>query len=255
MAKVKLKIKDLLFPGFDILLRKRLKITKKYLMSGAIKTLDVGCGNGAFSLECHKLGNSVIGIDIDTGNVNGSLGYRDYKGIPSSKLIFSVFNIYNLLELNQTFDQIICFEVLEHLLYDKRAIEIFSKLLNRGGILHLGVPNLNCPFNIKGVISQREDGGHVHQGYTYFILRQMCANYGLKIIREGAYGGFFTRQVYSILRQLQYIYAFIFKNSPRSLNVVKDALIFLCLNHFTYLDNFLKIESEPISLYIIAKKI
>jgi SAM-dependent methyltransferase len=255
MTKIKLKIKDLLFPGVDIILRKRIKVAKKYLMSGAIKTLDAGCGNGAFSLECYKLGNSVIGIDINTGNINRSLEYRDYKGIPSSKARFAVFNIYNLLELNQPFDQILCFEVLEHLLYDKRAIEIFAKLLNSGGILHLGVPNLNCPYHISGVISQIEDGGHVHRGYTYSILKEMCINYGLEIIREEAYGGFFTRQIYNISRQLQNIYSFIFKNSPRSLNIVKDVLIFLCLNPFTYLDNFLKIKIEPMSIYIIAKKI
>ena len=54
MIKVRLLIKDLLFPGFDILLRKRIKVAKKYLMPGVIKTLDAGCGNGAFSLECYK---------------------------------------------------------------------------------------------------------------------------------------------------------------------------------------------------------
>ncbi len=254
MIKVRLLIKDLLFPGPDILLRKRIKVAKKYLTSGAIKTLEAGCGNGAFSLECYKLGNSVIGIDINTGNINRSLEYRDYKGIPTSKLRFAVFNIYNLLELNQTFDQILCFEALEHLLYDKRAIEIFAKLLNSGGVLHLGVPNLNCPFHINGIISQIEDGGHVHRGYTYSILKQMCASYGLKIIREEAYGWFFTRQIYNITRQLFNI-SFIFKNFPRPLNVFRDVLIFLCLNPFTYLDNFLKIKTDPMSIYIIAKKI
>lgn len=220
-------------------------------MVGAIKTLDAGCGNGAFSLLCYKLGNSVIGIDIDAGNIKRCLEYRDYKGIPSSKVNFAVFNIYNLLELNQTFDQILCFEALEHLLDDKRILEIFAKLLNPGGVIHFGVPNLNCPFNFRTVISTAENGGHVRKGYTYLALKEMLIGLGLKIVKEGKYGGFFTRQVTTLYLRLQNLC--LFKNFSKFVDEAKNVLAFLCLNPFTYLDSFFK--AEPVSIYIMAKKI
>lgn len=251
MIKLRLRVKDLLFPGIDFLLRKRLKLARKYLKSGAIRTLDAGCGNGAFSLLCYRLGNSVMGIDIDGGNIERCLEYRDYKGISNSKVKFAILNIYNLLDLNQTFDQIICFETLEHILYDRSAIKIFAQLLNSGGIVHLGVPNLNCPFNLRGVVSEVDNGGHMRRGYTYPLLRQMCVSYGLEIVREEKYGGIFSRYVNTIYLRLQNLN--LFKNFPEAINEVKNVLIFLCLNPFTYLDSFLKTES--ISIYIIAKKI
>jgi len=251
MAKFRLRIKDLLFPGIDILLRKRLKLAQKYLMAGTIETLDTGCGNGAFCLLCYKLGNSVLGIDIDADNIKRCLEYRDYKGIPGSKVSFRVLSIYNLLDLKQTFDQILYFETLEHLLYDKNAIEVFAKLLNPDGVIHLGVPNLNCHFYLKTMISQSENRGHVRKGYTYLALREMLGDFGLKIVKEDKYGDFFTRQVYTLYLRLQNSY--LFKNFSKSVNEVKDVLTFLCLNPFTYLDSFLK--TEPMSIYVMAKKI
>lgn len=251
MTKMRLKIKDLLFPGIDFLLRKRLRLVKKYLTEGEIKTLDVGCGNGAFCLLCYRLGNLVTGIDIDAGNIKRSLEYRDYKGISSSKVRFAIFNIYNLLELNQTFDQILCFETLEHLLNDQCALGVFAKLLNSGGVIHLGVPNLNCAFNLRTAISPTENGGHVRKGYTYAVLKEMLEGLGLKIVKENKYGGFFTRQVHTLYLRLQNLW--IFKNFPKYINEVKNVLVFLCLNPFTYLDSF--VEAEPISIYIMAKRI
>jgi len=251
MTKIRLKIKDLLFSGIDFLLRKRLRVVKKYLMTGKIKTLDAGCGNGALCLLCYRLGNLVTGIDIDAGNIERCLEYRDYKNISSSKVRFAIFNIYNLLELNQTFDQILCFETLEHLLYDKRAIEVFVNLLNPGGVIHLGVPNLNCAFNLRTVISPAENGGHVRKGYTYTTLKEMLVSSGFKIVKEDRYGGFFTRQVYALYLRLQNLW--IFKNFPKHVNEVKNVLAFLCLNPLTYLDSF--VEAEPMSIYIMAKRI
>lgn len=247
---LRLKIKDLLFPGIDFLLRKRLRLAKNYLKVGAIKTLDAGCGNGAFSLFCYKLGNSVVGIDLESDNIKRCLEYRDYKRIPASKVKFVVFDIYNLLELNTTFDQILCFEVLEHLLKDNYVLAIFAKLLNPAGVLHLGVPNLNCPSYYGEKVSLTEDGAHVRRGYTYSMLREMLIGFGLEVVKEDKYGGIFTRKVITFSRRLQSFSFFIKCSNP--IREAINILVFLVLNPFTYLDRFLK--TEPMSIYIIAKK-
>lgn len=247
---IRLKIKDLLFPGMDFCLRKRLKLAKKYLKAGPIKTLEAGCGNAAFCLLCYKLGNTVIGIDINLDNIKRCIEYRDYKNIPDSKVNFMVSDIHDLLDFNETFDQILCFETLEHILDDRYVLGLFSKLLNPGGILHLGVPNLNCPFYYGEKISLTGDGMHVCKGYTYSVLKEMLESFGLKVIKEDKYGGIFTRKVTVCLRRLQD--SPFFRNSFNSLKEVIRTLVFLFINPLTYLDGVLK--TEPMSIYIMAKK-
>lgn len=240
-------IKDLLFPGIDFCLRKRIKLAKKYLRTGSIKTLDAGCGNGAFCFLCYRLGNLVMGIDSNLDNIKRCIEYRDYKNIPNTKVKFMVLDIYNLLELNDTFDQILCFETLEHLLNDRYVLEVFTKLLKPGGIIHLGVPNIGCPDYYGEKISAFEGGSHVRKGYTYSIIEDMLKEFNLEIVKKDGYGGIFTRKVTGLRRRLE---KFLPKKSliRESINV----LLFLVLNPFTYLDKFSK--SESMSIYIVAQK-
>lgn len=163
---------------------------------------------------------------------------------------FITFNIYELLELDEAFDQIICFETLEHLLKDKYVLGIFAKLLNHGGVLHLAVPNLNCPSYYGEKVSLMEDGAHVHKGYTYSMLGEMLMSFGLEVVKEDKYGGIFTRKVIILSRRLQNFPFF-----PKFSNPIKEVinvLVFLVLNPLTYLDRFLK--TEPMSIYIVANK-
>lgn len=248
--KSRLRIKGLLFPGIDFSLRKRLKLAKKYLKPGPIKTLEAGCGNGAFCLLCYKLGNSVLGIDLSADNIKRCLEYRDYKGISDTRLKFLVFNIYNLLESNEGFEQILCFETLEHLLRDKYALEIFAKLLNPGGVLHLGVPNLNSPSYYGEKVSLIENGMHVRKGYASLMLKEMLSSYGLEVVKVDKYGGTFTRRATALSRRLDDFCSFVKVSKP--LKEIMGVLAFLFLNPLTYLDNFLNHES--MSIYIIAKK-
>jgi len=247
---IRLKVKDILFPGIDFCLRKRTKLVKKYLKRGPIKTLDAGCGNGAFCFLCYKLGNSVTGIDLKADNIKKCLEYRDYKGASASKMKFMVFDIYNLLQLNETFDQILCFETLEHLIADKYILEVFNKLLNPVGILLLGVPNLNCWFYYGERVSSIEDGAHVRKGYTYPMLRDMLAAVGLEVISKDKYGGIFTRGVTALSRRLQDFFSLL--KLPNPMKEAIGVLVFLLTNPFTYLDMLHK--TEPMSIFIVAKK-
>ena len=91
---------------------------RKYLRSGDCATLDAGCGNGAFSYYACSLGNSVLGINIDLEQVRKCEEFRDFLDLDRERCGFKVHNIYDVLSLGQKFDQIICFETLEHLKAD-----------------------------------------------------------------------------------------------------------------------------------------
>jgi 2-polyprenyl-3-methyl-5-hydroxy-6-metoxy-1,4-benzoquinol methylase len=223
---------------------------RKYLIRGPIRTLDAGCGNGAFSFLSYKLGNSVLGIDLSPDNINRCLEFRGYKGIAASRVNFVRFNLYNLAELNEVFDQILCFETLEHIKDDRYILGNFAKLLKAGGILQLGVPNINCPFHYGEKISIIEDGTHMRKGYGYSMLKEMLASVGLEVIKEDSYGGILTRKFIVLLRRLQD--AYLFGKLPNAVREAMRVAILLAFNPWTYLEIFL--ESEPMSIFVMARK-
>lgn len=246
---VRLRIKNLLYPGIDFCLRQRLRLAKKHLLSGSVKTLDAGCGNGAFCFLCYKLGNSVTGIDNNLENIAKCIEFRDYNHFAKEKLKFLVLNIYDLLNLKETFEQIICFETLEHLLNDRYALGIFTRLLKPGGIIHLGVPNFDCQNFYGEKISLFEDGNHVRKGYTYVMIEDLVRELNLKIVLKTNYGGGVTRKIMILSRILQDNY---FLNR---LSLFKEPLLvlfFIIFYPFTYLDKLSR--DEAISLYMILKK-
>ena len=248
LKTIRLEIKNLLFPGLDFCLRQRLKLVKKYLRAGDIKTLDVGCGNGALSFLCYSLGNSVTGIDINADNIDRCRKFAEFKRFPDKLVKFKALNAYNLSELNGTFDQILCFEVLEHLLRDKLIIELFTKLLNPQGILHLGVPNLNCPDYYGERISTYEDGSHVRKGYSYPMIKKILEGYNLAVVKKYGYGGIFTLKVTVLSRRI----GLFLKTLPPHIREAINVFLFLIVYPFTYLDKFSR--GEPMSLYIMARK-
>lgn len=249
MSKLKLLIKKILFPGLDISTRKRMKFVK-YFDSGDILTLDAGCGNGAFSFAAYKKGNRVLGIDFDPAKLKKCEEFRDYLKIDSSRCEFKVFNIYKLEELGRKFDQIICFETLEHLKNDKEIIGEFSQILKRGGTLHISVPSSERKFYYGEKLSQEEDGGHMRLGYSHKELEEMLKKSGFEIIKKDGVVGFFGKILLNINQWIGLSRITI--GLPSRIRDSLNALILLFIP-ITFLDNIL--PSKPFNVFIKAKKI
>jgi len=240
--------KKILFPGLDIGIRKRMKFSK-YLKKGEILTLDVGCGNGAFSFAAYKRGNSVIGIDFDEQKLERTEKFRDYLGLNPQRCSFKTLNVYKAKVLQKKFDQIICFETLEHLKNDEKVIEIFSQILKENGILHLCVPYLKRNPYYGEIISEIEDGNHVRLGYTFEELEQMLEKSGFKIIKRDTAVGFFAQKLINFNNWLD------LNLLEKYSNRIKDLahfLSFIFLYPSTFLDKF--IPSKQLNIYINAEK-
>src|SRR2546427_9923167 len=181
--RARLRLKRLFFPGLDIATRKRMRLSH-YLLAGDLATLDAGCGNGAFSYHAYRIGNRVLAINIDPEQVQRCNEFRDFLGINASRCQFKVHNIYDLLALGQTFDQIICFETLEHLERDQEVIKLFARILNPRGLLHLCTPYLHRRPYWGERISPVEDGGHMRLGYTCEIFEKMLSNEGFEAVAQ-----------------------------------------------------------------------
>ena len=243
-----LLIKKLLFPGLDIGIRKRMKFVK-YFRNGDLLTLDAGCGNGAFSFAAYKSGNRVIGIDSDPKKLKRCQEFRDYLKIDPERCDFKVYNAYDLLSLNKEFDQIICFETLEHIKDDKKVIEIFSKILKPNGILHLCVPYSKRNPYYGEIISDIEDGNHVRLGYNFEELEKMLQKSNLKITKRDTAVGFFTQKLINFNNWLDLN---LLKNFSNRIRDVVHFTSFLFLYPLTFFDIFF--VTRYLNIYVCAIK-
>lgn len=211
--------------------------------------MDAGCGNGAFSFAAYKRGNNVIGIDFDEEKLKRTEKFRDYLGLDLKKCDFRIHNIYDLPSLNRKFDQIICFETLEHIKDDEKVIAIFSEILNENGVLHLCVPHLNRGPYYGEIISEIEDGNHMRLGYTFEQLENMLQNRGFQILKRDTAVGFISQKLINFNNWFDLN---LFKNfSDRTKDIV-HLISFIFLYPLTFFDGIF--FSKPLNIYVKAQK-
>ncbi|MEX2670951.1 MAG: class I SAM-dependent methyltransferase [Phycisphaeraceae bacterium] len=187
-------IKWWLFPGLNLHARLRGQTLPAYFgqpVNGEERrVLDAGCGNGMLAYHSYLKGNTVLGVSIKEGEVvrNRTL-FHKHLGVPSDRLNFEVQNLYDLDEREDKFDEIICTEVLEHIVNDAAVCRSFYDLLKPGGILHVCCPNADHPDHKTGPIDEHETGGHVRDGYTEESYRKLLEPLGFEIEEIRGLGG------------------------------------------------------------------
>ncbi|MGK7876194.1 MAG: class I SAM-dependent methyltransferase [Xenococcaceae cyanobacterium] len=182
-------VKRFLYPGLDITTRQRLKQFSRHFKTGDVYTLEVGCGNGAFTLESYRKGNKVLGIDINPKKLQKCQEFAEYIKVDPSRCKFETVDAFTLLSRQEKFEQILCFEVLEHLENDQQLLDLFYKLLKVNGSLHISTPYLHRQPLYGEHISEYEDGGHLRLGYTHEQLESMLKKSGFQpVCRDEAVG-------------------------------------------------------------------
>jgi SAM-dependent methyltransferase len=122
---------------FSVLIRMR-------QVSPRMKVLDVGCGNGSIALAVASLGYDVLGVDINESSVQYARNVNRYPNARFEVVPGSCFN------LSQSFDLIICSEVLEHLDTPGPLVATMSRHLKESGQLLITVPNGYGPREVLG---------------------------------------------------------------------------------------------------------
>jgi SAM-dependent methyltransferase len=179
----------LALPGTDIFTRRRTAL-EKYWLTGDRKVLDAGFGNGWFSYRAYKSGATVTALAIGANLVRkGRALYNEFLEIPEDKLSFREMNLYEAGQLDDSFDEIICYETLEHIRNDKAVCQSFWRLLRPGGVLHLCCPNSEHPRWQLEVLDLAESGGHVRHGYTERTFRDLLEPLGFRIDQVEGVGG------------------------------------------------------------------
>jgi SAM-dependent methyltransferase len=177
---------------------------RRHLRKGKVRTLDAGCGNGAFSIYAARSGNDVLAV---------SFSPREQADASRRAQIVSAdgidFRTLDLRELERDrgslgrFDQIICFETIEHLADDERLVRTLAEMLEPGGQLLLTAPfDGHRPlYRENPHPSGVEDGSHVRYGYSRADLSRIAQAAGLEVTGEDFVSGVVSQKLTDLMRR------------------------------------------------------
>lgn len=96
------------------------------------KLLDIACGTGYGSEILRSANNNVIGMDISENAI--SYAKKNFPGR------YETGDIQNLQFSDNYFDGIVCFETIEHVDDDDKAIIELKRVLKVNGVLIISIP-------------------------------------------------------------------------------------------------------------------
>ncbi|MDD5638416.1 MAG: methyltransferase domain-containing protein [Candidatus Pacebacteria bacterium] len=123
------------------IIRRHVSLKNKYF-------LDIGCGNGAQTIDLLRYAKGCIAIDVEKERLEVFQWQLRKRGIRNCKI--RMMNAMNLYFLNKTFDTIFCIETLEHIKEQEKALNEMYRVLKDNGDLVLSVPNRWWIFETHG---------------------------------------------------------------------------------------------------------
>jgi ubiquinone/menaquinone biosynthesis C-methylase UbiE len=154
---------------------------------GGDSVLDLGCGFGRHAFEAARRGAIVVALDagrdevlgvratfaamVDAGELSGDTHAAAVQG-DALALPFA----------DETFDRVICSEVLEHIPDDLGAMAELARVLRRGGTMAITVPRRG-PERINWALSDdyhNVPGGHIRI-YSRQVLEERLTSVGLRV--------------------------------------------------------------------------
>ena len=108
-----------------------------------MNVLEIGCGEGGNLLPLARMGCRVTGVDLASGKIDNARAFFAEAGAEGT---FISSDIFQVKELEATFDLIICHDVLEHIGDKRRFLADLKKYLKPGGLVFMAFPAWQMPF-------------------------------------------------------------------------------------------------------------
>jgi SAM-dependent methyltransferase len=179
---------------------------RTHLRGGAARTFDAGCGNGGFSFYAEHVGNDVLAASFSEREQADVRRRADSLGVNGIQL--RTIDLRMLEEHRGElglFDQIICFETIEHVNADQDLVESLVAMLAPEGRLLLSAPyEAHHPlYSEERYPSTVEDGFHVRYGYSPEGLREIAERAGLEVTSQGFISGVVSQKLTNLMRRLE----------------------------------------------------
>jgi ubiquinone/menaquinone biosynthesis C-methylase UbiE len=111
---------------------------------GGRLALDLGCGKGAYLSELLSHFQVVVGVDVLFENLE--LSRRNLNGNDSQSISLMQASAENLCLQKESVDTVLLIEVLDHVPSVPNCIREVARVLKRGGLCYVCVPNWLFPL-------------------------------------------------------------------------------------------------------------
>ncbi len=149
--------------------------------------LDAGCGWGRHSVEYMKHGVKVFCLDLDLDSLYKTRYtiasmMKSGKAHEKSRFLCHIGDALNLPFKNETFDRIICSEVMEHVNDDFKACAELARVLKKNGRIAITVPTYISEIIYDAITYEyfTSPGGHVRK-YMPSKLAEIMRKNGLEV--------------------------------------------------------------------------
>lgn len=192
---IKKKMKVFLCGGEDINASNRDKWVIEHLQAlpAGIKMLDAGAGEMQYKEYCGHLNYVSQDLCEYTGGENVDYGLQT-KQWNTSKIDI-VSDIIDMPVEDASFDAVLCTEVLEHLPHPEKAIEEFSRIIKKNGVLLLTAPFCSlthfAPY-------------HYCTGFNIFWYEKHLEENGFKLVEQECNGNYYSYMSQEIKRIIHF---------------------------------------------------
>ncbi len=149
--------------------------------------LDAGCGEGRHSFECIARGARVMSMDMDMESVRKArytMAHmkKNNQAHADGRYLVQIGDALKLPYRDETFDKIICSEVMEHVPDDDSACRELSRVLKKDGRIAITVPTFISEmfFDVLTYEYFTSPGGHIRK-YVPRKLSNMMQRNGLQV--------------------------------------------------------------------------
>jgi len=208
------------------------------------RILDAGSGPGVFSFELGRRFPEarILGIDIRKEAIEASKHIANK--IKSVNVEFRQVSIEELDE-RDTFNLILCVDILEHIEDDLKALHALYDALSPGGILILHVPALYRRYPAWKKSLNFDVETHVRTGYEPDEIKEKVKNVGFLIRESGFTYGFWE----TLSNNLSYMIT-----RARKRNKFLYSLAFPILNLISLLGTRARPENLGAGVFVVGEK-
>jgi len=147
-----------------------------------MKVLDVGAWDGYYSFLCEQRGAHVTAIDISHEHRRG---FEVARSILNSRVQYETMSVYDIDQLPQNFDYVLCFGVLYHL---ENPILALRKIREKcTGMMLLETASILSPRSTVDFVWPKHPDQTTYWRFSNKALIRMCKLAGFRDVETKAF--------------------------------------------------------------------